>query len=80
MTEAKSNCLGLWGRDGFVCKDSFTAVFGKKSRGEKVSIYKLASKDNLCDNIKSKSKKVGEMSILSILPSNFSKIKIKIII
>lgn len=52
----------------------------KKRRGEKVSIYKLASKDILCDNIKSKSKKVGEMSILSILPSNFNKVKIKILI
>lgn len=55
-------------------------MFGKKSRGEKVSIYKLASKDNLCDNIKPQSKKVREMSILSILPSNSNKIKIKILI
>lgn len=76
---ARINCLELWGRHGFVHKDSFTAVFGKKSRGEKVSIYKLASKDNLCDNIKPQSKNVREISILSILPSNFNKIKIKIL-
>lgn len=76
---ARINCLELGARDGFVCKDSSPAMFGKKHRGEKVSIYILAPKDNLYNNIKLISKKVGKMPIFSILPSNFNKTEIKIL-
>lgn len=57
---ARINCLELGARDGFVCKDSSPAMFGKKHRGEKVSIYILAPKDNLYNNIKLISKKLGK--------------------